>query len=134
MFQGLMFHESLLLCRVLNLELTFIVISANNCYHLWDFLRQSLEESRLGENKFLHWVNEAEGEFRIIDTKMMAAMWGERKHSKCMTYEKLSRTLRYYCQLNILQKKEGTRLRFRFSEGKKWSNPSSTPDRKFDLK
>ena len=72
----------------------------------------------------MEWVNEANGEFRVLNTKKMAEMWGARKKSKSMTYEKLSRTMRYYCQLNILQKMQGVRLHFRFGEGKMWTKMS----------
>jgi len=94
----------------------------NKCYHLWDFLREILSKNIYPASICAEWVNENECEFRIIDTKELSTLWGKKKNSKTtMTYDKLSRTLRYYCSLDILTKVPGKRLHFKFSKGKMWT-------------
>ena len=79
----------------------------------------------------MKWVNEEQNEFQIVSTLEFARQWGDMKASKCMraerhvkmmTYEKVSRTLRYYCgeKLQILEKVKGKRCHFQFGNGKKW--------------
>ena len=104
---------------------SFYFLSANKCYHLWDFLRDLLTGSIYSEYTCAVWTNEANREFRITDTKMLAMLWGSCKSSKNMTYDKLSRTIRYYCSLDILKKIDGKRLQFKFSNGKMWSKTPS---------
>jgi len=83
--------------------------------HLWEFIRDLL---RAGErynggpgtvivpegpegakpvaiDTIIRWENRDDGVFRIIDSKIVAQLWGCRKHNSTMTYEKLSRALRY---------------------------------------
>lgn len=100
---------------------TQILYLANRCYHLWDFLNDLLIGRIYPQSTCAAWVDEHEKEFRIIDTKEMAKLWGICKNSKNMTYDKLSRTIRYYCTLDILKKTEGKRLQFKFSKGKMWT-------------
>lgn len=45
-------------------------------------------------DSIIRWENRDDGVFRIIDSKLMAQLWGRRKHNSTMTYEKLSRALR----------------------------------------
>lgn len=42
----------------------------------------------------LRWVSREEGIFRIINTDLLARMWGRRHGNPCMTYEKLARAMR----------------------------------------
>ena len=99
----------------------FVIILANRCYHLWDFLRDMLAGNIHSQSQCVVWVCEHEKEFRITNTKEMAALWGDLKHSKTMTYDKLSRTIRYYCTLDILKKVQGKRLQFKFGKARMWS-------------
>lgn len=97
----------------------------NNCYHLWDFLDDLLHQRVYSEEVCVEWTNEENKEFRITDTKQLAYLWGNKKNSKSMTYDKLSRTIRYYCTLDILKKIDGKRLQFKFSNGKMWTRSAS---------
>ena len=42
----------------------------------------------------LRWEVEEEGEFRIVDSSMVARLWATVKGNKKMNYEKLSRAMR----------------------------------------
>ncbi|XP_066911449.1 ETS homologous factor-like isoform X1 [Clytia hemisphaerica] len=90
----------------------------NNCYHLWDFIRDGLNDPKV---TYVVWVKQSEGEFRITNTSELSRKWGYLKNSKNMTYDKLSRSLRYYCSLNVLEKVPGTRLQFRFGKRRTWT-------------
>jgi len=91
---------------------------ANSCYHLWDFIRDILADTN---STSLAWINKANEEFRIMNTKELSKEWGKLKNSSNMTYDKLSRSLRYYCELDILEKIPGTRLQFRFGKKRTWA-------------
>ena len=105
---------------------TFTLHLANNCYHLYDFIEELLSGKIFpGNPRCVEWVDEEKREFRIVNTVDFARFWGQIKASKSlksekrtliMTYEKVSRTLRYYCgdNLKILEKVEGKKCHFRF--------------------
>merc|ERR1711953_550415 len=42
------------------------------------------------------WTHNSHGEFKILDQKKLAKMWGERKGNKRMTYNNVARTMRYH--------------------------------------
>lgn len=71
--------------------------NANKGNHLWEFIRQLLKASELIPNKdrIIQWECREEGVFRIIDSKEVASQWGRYKNNDNMTYEKLSRALRW---------------------------------------
>lgn len=91
-----------------------------HCHYLWEFLHHILLEK---ENKYIEWKNKTRGVFRLKDHNGLARLWGKQKNRKNMTYEKLSRALRYYYSKDILQKVPGQRLTYKFVhnlEGKKY--------------
>jgi Ets-domain len=45
-------------------------------------------------------VSREEGIFRIINTDLLARMWGRRHGNPCMTYEKLARAMRLALKIN----------------------------------
>jgi hypothetical protein len=65
--------------------------------HLWEFLCQLLmmSESIQAKDRVIQWESREEGVFRIIDSKEVASLWGKHKGNEKMTYEKLSRALRW---------------------------------------
>ena len=91
---------------------------ANKCYHLWDFIRDRLDDPTVS---FVVWINKTDEEFRIANTGEFSNAWGFLKNSTKMTYDKVSRSLRYYCSLGILEKVCGTRLQFRFGKQRAWT-------------
>lgn len=64
-------------------------------YHLWEFIRDMLADPRYCPN-VIKWENEEEGIFRVIQSETVAALWGAKKNNRTkMTYEKMSRSIRY---------------------------------------
>lgn len=82
-----------------------------HCHYLWEFLHHILLEKH---NKYIEWKNQSKGVFRLLDHNGLARLWGRQKNRKNMTYEKLSRALRYYYSKNILKKVPGQRLTYKF--------------------
>jgi ETS translocation variant 6/7 len=50
------------------------------------------------------WEDKERFVFRILDKNKLASLWGEKKKKTNMTYEKLSRALRYYYKMRIISK------------------------------
>ena len=63
---------------------------------------------------YIQWRNEERMEFELVKPNMVAALWGEYKHKKKMTYEKLSRAIRYYYKTGKIEKIPDRRLQYRF--------------------
>lgn len=80
---------------------------------LWKFLEELLDTN---ENNCVSWVSREAGTFRFVDSKLAAKLWGQRKNKRNMTYEKLSRALRYYYDRQIMFHEEGQKLIYRFGE------------------
>lgn len=52
-------------------------------------------------NNCFRWEDPIEGVFRIVESEKLARLWGEKKNNQKMTYEKLSRAMRFVIQLII---------------------------------
>ncbi|XP_059171255.1 uncharacterized protein LOC131952552 isoform X2 [Physella acuta] len=66
----------------------------SNVLHLWEFMRDLLRSPH--SHGIIEWVSKPEGVFRVVNSTEVARLWGEKKkNKKKMTYEKLSRSLRY---------------------------------------
>ena len=78
-------------------------------HHLWEFIRELLDIGELQQQDLLRgcappapareacpviWESKENGVFRIVNSKLMAKLWGDHKRNSTMTYEKLSRSLR----------------------------------------
>ena len=82
---------------------------------LWQFLYALLEEVDKKHSRLIEWShNRKELEFRLNDPEAIALWWGFIKHRANMTYERLSRSLRYYYDRGILKKMGGERYLYRF--------------------
>ncbi|NWY01382.1 ELF5 factor, partial [Nothoprocta ornata] len=80
--------------------------------HLWEFVRDLLLSPE--ENSgILEWEDRGQGIFRVVKSEALAKMWGQRKKNDRMTYEKLSRALRYYYKTGILERVD-RRLVYKF--------------------
>ncbi|XP_052064560.1 ETS-related transcription factor Elf-3-like isoform X2 [Mytilus californianus] len=65
----------------------------SSVYHLWEFIRDLLHDPK---QRIIKWENEQEGIFRVVKSSEVAKQWGNmKKNREKMTYEKLSRSLRY---------------------------------------
>ena len=82
---------------------------------LWQFLYALLEDPEKRYGELIEWTdNRQELEFRLLDPEAIAIWWGNIKHRANMTYERLSRSLRYYYDRGILKKMGGERYLYRF--------------------
>ncbi|KAJ8977764.1 hypothetical protein NQ317_001674 [Molorchus minor] len=81
---------------------------------LWDYLQQLLNDPQERFNHVIHWKNRLHGIFKIVDPPLLARLWGIRKNIPTMTYDKLSRSLRYYYKCNKLRKVPRQRQVYQF--------------------
>ncbi|OXB72599.1 UNVERIFIED_CONTAM: hypothetical protein H355_010123 [Colinus virginianus] len=81
-----------------------------------EYLYFILQNIRMHENSgILEWEDRGQGIFRVVKSEALAKMWGERKKNDRMTYEKLSRALRYYYKTGILERVD-RRLVYKFGK------------------
>merc|ERR1712062_65638 len=64
------------------------------------------------------WTHNSHGEFKILDQKKLAKMWGERKGNKRTTYNNVARTMRYHYKKSRGQELEvvNRKLVYKFSK------------------
>ncbi|KAK3585429.1 hypothetical protein CHS0354_020146 [Potamilus streckersoni] len=84
----------------------------SDCRLLWEFIYQLLQNTKY--SSYVCWDSREEFVFRIVNPTGLAELWGQQKNRTNMTYEKLSRALRYYYRMNIIKKVPGKRLTYRF--------------------
>ncbi|XP_043562212.1 ETS homologous factor isoform X5 [Chiloscyllium plagiosum] len=83
--------------------------------HLWEFLRDILLDPDKDPG-LLKWEDRSEGVFRFLKSEAVAQLWGKKKNNSSMTYEKLSRAMRYYYKREILERVDGRRLVYKFGK------------------
>ncbi|KAK1327929.1 hypothetical protein QTO34_012350 [Cnephaeus nilssonii] len=83
--------------------------------HLWEFIRDILLHPERHEG-LMTWENRQEGVFRFLRSEAVAQLWGQKKKNSSMTYEKLSRAMRYYYKREILERVDGRRLVYKFGK------------------
>ena len=80
---------------------------------LWQFLYALLSDPKYKE--LIEWTsNVKEREFRLHEPEAIAIWWGDHKNKRNMSYDKLSRSLRYYYDKGIIRKINGQRYVYRF--------------------
>ena len=80
---------------------------------LWQFLYVLLSDPKYKE--LIEWTsNVKEREFRLHEPESIAIWWGDHKNKRNMSYDKLSRSLRYYYDKGIIRKINGQRYVYRF--------------------
>lgn len=80
---------------------------------LWQFLYALLSDPQYKE--LIEWTsNVKEREFRLHEPESIAIWWGDHKNKRNMSYDKLSRSLRYYYDKGIIRKINGQRYVYRF--------------------
>lgn len=83
--------------------------------HLWEFIRDILIHPEKNQG-LLKWEDRREGVFKFLKSEAVAQMWGQKKKNSSMTYEKLSRAMRYYYKRDILERVDGRRLVYKFGK------------------
>lgn len=104
-----------------------MLIKGGGQLQLWQFLLELLTEPT--NESCIRWEDgedekggvaaagygETEGLFTLTDPDEVARRWGCRRNKPRMTYDKVSRALRYYYDRQILQKVKGRRYTYRFN-------------------
>lgn len=62
--------------------------------HLWEFIRDILVHPEKNQG-LMKWEDRREGVFKFLKSEAVAQMWGQKKKNSSMTYEKLSRAMRW---------------------------------------
>ncbi|XP_029947760.1 ETS-related transcription factor Elf-3 isoform X2 [Salarias fasciatus] len=83
--------------------------------HLWEFIRDILIHPEKNQG-LMKWEDRHEGVFKFLKSEAVAQMWGQKKRNSSMTYEKLSRAMRYYYKRDILERVDGRRLVYKFGK------------------
>ena len=83
----------------------------NGQIQLWQFLLETLINR--ANRGIVEWVGSA-GEFRLIQPESVARLWGQTKNKDGMTYEKMSRAMRYYYDGDIIHKVPSKRFHYKF--------------------
>ena len=86
--------------------------NSKNCRILWEYLFLLLQDPSY--SSVIKWEDDVKMIFRIVQAEKLAALWGLQKNRLGMTYEKLSRGMRYYYPNNIIAREPGRRLLYRF--------------------
>ena len=76
-----------------------------NIIHLWEFLLELLANENFCA--IISWSRREKNEFKLKKPGEVARRWGILRRKKRMTYEKLSRSLRFYYGQGIIQKVSG---------------------------
>ncbi|CAL8357391.1 ETS-related transcription factor Elf-3 isoform X1 [Gadus morhua] len=83
--------------------------------HLWEFIRDILVHQEKNPG-LMKWEDRREGVFKFLKSEAVAQLWGQKKKNSSMTYEKLSRAMRYYYKREILERVDGRRLVYKFGK------------------
>ncbi|XP_022699141.1 ets DNA-binding protein pokkuri-like [Varroa jacobsoni] len=90
---------------------------------LWEFIRDLLLNPETNPS-LIRWERREEGVFKFVQSDKVAKMWGDRKQNPRMTYEKLSRAMRYYYKNQVLLPVFGRRLVYKFGPNATGWRPS----------
>ena len=91
---------------------------------LWKFIKELLDSN----DSCVSWISREDRTFRFVDSKQAAKLWGQRKNKRNMTYEKMSRALRYYYDRQIMYHIDGQKLMYKFGDGATEGQEASVTD------
>ena len=80
---------------------------------LWEFLLHHLELEK--STDAVKWMRREKGLFRIQNPSKLSTLWGKYRDCPAMTYEKMSRAMRYYYRREILDQTD-TRMIYQFTQ------------------
>ena len=103
-FHHFRMHHMMHLCSVFPI--------GDGSIQLWIFLLDLLLSPDY--RHIIHWTGNMY-EFRIAQPAGLAKLWGSHRNKPQMTYEKMSRALRYYYSRGIIESVRGRKQTFRFS-------------------
>ena len=90
-------------------------LSGKGGIQLWQFMYSLLTDPDKKYSNIIEWTsNIKEREFRMLEPEAIAVWWGHHKNKPNMSYDKFSRSLRYYYDKGILKKIPGERYVYRF--------------------
>jgi hypothetical protein len=72
----------------------FVIFSVKRGCRLWEYIRNLLLDPRTNPS-LIKWEDRKEGTFKLVQNKKIAFDWGWKKGNSDMSYEKLSRAMRY---------------------------------------
>ncbi|XP_042217317.1 ETS translocation variant 5-like [Homarus americanus] len=81
---------------------------------LWRFLLDLLHNPKYTPI-YIRWLDRPAGIFRIMESDMVAQLWGSARKNNNMNYEKMSRGMRTYYKRGILFHIDGTKLIYKFN-------------------
>ena len=82
---------------------------------MWQFLYSMLNNKDGKYRNLIEWTHTVkERQFRLLEPDAIAVWWGHHKNKPNMSYDKLSRSLRYYYDKGIIRKISGERFVYRF--------------------
>ena len=93
----------------------FFAFTVSRAKQLYQFLVELLKNEDYCP-KYIDWVSREERIFKLVDSTAVAQLWGGCKNRENMTYEKMSRALRYYYENGILERVPNIRLHYRFGQ------------------
>ncbi|KAK7075989.1 AAA ATPase Elf1, partial [Halocaridina rubra] len=100
--------------RVGNLNSSHSGCSTGSRVLLWRFLLDLLHNPRFSPI-YIRWLDRPAGIFRIMESDMVAQLWGMARKNSNMNYEKMSRGMRTYYKRGILFHIDGTKLIYKFN-------------------
>ncbi|XP_053560617.1 transcription factor ETV7 [Bombina bombina] len=98
--------------RTFNINKAYMVEDITDCRLLLDYLYQLLSEKSY--ESYIKWEDKEAKIFRVVDPDKLAVLWGIHKNCPKMNYEKMSRVLQQYSNINLLKKEPGQKVLFRF--------------------